>query len=98
MTLVLACEKCVLRTSKVRIAPGAADPVPAAMGNISFSITDGPREDTRAMVLHVTGMELGHSNGDDDYPADPDDRFDFQMFSDPMDVVAGQMGGRDMRP
>jgi hypothetical protein len=44
--------------------PGAADPVTPAMGNISFSITDGPRADTRAMVLHITGMELGHSNGD----------------------------------
>lgn len=44
--------------------PEAADPVPPTMGNISFSITDGPRQDTRAMVLHFTGMELGHSSGD----------------------------------
>ncbi len=36
--------------------------------------------------------------GDDDYPSDPDGRFDFQMFSDPMDVVAGQMGQFDMMP
>lgn len=30
-------------------------------------------------------------SGDDDYPTDPDGMFDFQWFSDPIDVVAGQM-------
>lgn len=45
-------------------APGAADPVNPVMGNVSFSITDGPWEDARALVLHITGMGLGHSNGD----------------------------------
>jgi len=29
--------------------------------------------------------------GDDDYPQDPDGRFDFQAFSDPVAVVAGQV-------
>jgi len=34
--------------------------------------------------------------GDDDYPSDPDGKFDFQAFSDPFDIVAGQMHGRDL--
>ena len=45
-------------------APDAADSVNPAMGNISFSITDGPWEEARALVLHITGMDLGHTNGD----------------------------------
>lgn len=35
-------------------------------------------------------------SGDDDYPNDPDGMFDFQMFSDPVDVTAGQMQQRDL--
>lgn len=35
-------------------------------------------------------------SGDDDYPSDPDGMFDFQMFSDPVDVVAGQMQHHDL--
>lgn len=34
--------------------------------------------------------------GDDDYPSDPDGEFDFQAFSEPFDIVAGQMHGRDL--
>lgn len=34
--------------------------------------------------------------GDDDYPSDPDGKFDFQAFSDPIDIVAGQMHGHDL--
>lgn len=34
--------------------------------------------------------------GDDDYPSDPDGKFDFQAFSDPFDIIAGQMHGRDL--
>ena len=34
--------------------------------------------------------------GDDDYPADPDGRFDFHHFSGPLDVVAGQMHRHDL--
>jgi hypothetical protein len=37
-------------------------------------------------------------DGDDDYPSDPDGRFDFQMFSGPMDVTAGQMHTVDLMP
>jgi len=33
--------------------------------------------------------------GDDDYPADPDGRFDFQAFSDPIEIHAGQMHNFD---
>ncbi len=36
--------------------------------------------------------------GDDDYPSDPDGRFDFRMFSDPVDVAAGQMHRFDLMP
>jgi hypothetical protein len=43
---------------------GATDSLTPASGSISISITDGPREDVRALVLNITGMDLGHSNGD----------------------------------
>jgi hypothetical protein len=42
-------------------APGAEDPVG---GSISISLTDGPWEDAQEMVLHITGVEMGHANGD----------------------------------
>lgn len=45
-------------------ATGVTDPPIPASGSISISLTDGPWEDARTMVLHITGMELGHSNGD----------------------------------
>ena len=35
-------------------------------------------------------------DGDDDFPSDPDGRFDFQMFSGPTDVVAGQLHRFDL--
>jgi hypothetical protein len=35
-------------------------------------------------------------SGDDDYPDDPDGKFDFHRFSGPLDVVAGQMQRHDM--
>lgn len=35
---------------------------------------------------------------DDDYPSDPDARFDFQAFSEPVDVVAGQVTVLDIGP
>ena len=34
--------------------------------------------------------------GDDDYPSDPDGKFDFQAFSDPITINAGQMHGYDL--
>jgi hypothetical protein len=37
-------------------------------------------------------------DGDDDYPSDPDSRFDFHMFSDPMNVTAGQARRVDLMP
>lgn len=45
-------------------APSATGPIIPAVGSISISLTDGPWEEARALVLHITGMELGHSNGD----------------------------------
>jgi uncharacterized protein DUF4382 len=36
--------------------------------------------------------------GDDDYPSDPDARFSFQMFSDPIEVMSGQTRDHDMGP
>ena len=45
-------------------APGVTGPVVPVSGSISISLTDGPWEDAQAMVLHITGMDLGHSNGD----------------------------------
>lgn len=36
--------------------------------------------------------------GDDDYPTDPDAKFDFQKFSAPVDVMAGQMMVMDITP
>ena len=35
-------------------------------------------------------------SGDDDYPSDPDEMFDFQRFSGPIDIVAGQMQQHDL--
>jgi len=36
--------------------------------------------------------------GDDDHPSDPDGRFSFQMFSDPIEVMSGQMHENHLRP
>ena len=36
--------------------------------------------------------------GDDDHPNDPDDEFAFHMFSDPMEVMQGQMHDNDLSP
>lgn len=36
--------------------------------------------------------------GDDDYPTDPDGQFDFHAFSDPVEVIAGQMQVLDITP
>lgn len=44
--------------------PGATGSVIPAMGSISISLTDGPWEEPRALVLNITGMDLGHANGD----------------------------------
>jgi len=41
-------------------APTAVEPT---TGTISISITDGPWEDAMAMVLHITGVEMGHADG-----------------------------------
>ena len=45
-------------------SPAAIDPVIRTDGSISISLTDGPWEDAQAMILHVTGIDLGHANGD----------------------------------
>ena len=45
-------------------SPVATDPVAQASGSISISLTDGPWEDAQAMMLHITGIDLGHSNGE----------------------------------
>lgn len=37
-------------------------------------------------------------SGDDDYPNDPDGQFDFQLFSDPVEVIAGQMQHHNLAP
>ena len=42
-------------------APGSS---PQTMGSISVSITDGPWEEARVLMLSITGMEFGHANGD----------------------------------
>jgi len=36
--------------------------------------------------------------GDDDHPSDPDGRFSFQMFSDPIDVMSGQLHENRLGP
>ena len=45
-------------------APITNDPVVQATGSISISLTDGPWEDAQAVVLHITGIELGHANNE----------------------------------
>jgi hypothetical protein len=37
-------------------------------------------------------------SGDDDYPSDPDGRFGFQAFSDPVDITAGEVRVVDLMP
>jgi hypothetical protein len=37
-------------------------------------------------------------DNDDDYPADPEARFSFQMFSAPVEVMSGQMHDFDLMP
>ena len=41
-------------------APPASEP---ATGSISISLTDDPWEDAMEIVLHVTGIEMGHADG-----------------------------------
>jgi len=36
---------------------------PPATGTISVALTDGPWEDATEMVLHITGIEMGHADG-----------------------------------
>lgn len=45
-------------------SPGADVPAIPATGSISVSITDDPWHEAQAMVLHITGMDVGHANGD----------------------------------
>ena len=51
-----------------------------------------------AYRIAITCSGEWDESGDDDYPADPDGRFDFPMFSDPVDVTAGRMDRFDMMP
>jgi len=44
-------------------ARGATQALPTATGTISISLTDGPWNDAMAMVLGITGIEMGHSDG-----------------------------------
>ena len=42
-------------------SPPTNQPLPT--GTVSISLTDGPRQDAMELVLHITGIELGHSDG-----------------------------------
>ena len=41
--------------------PEADNPVSQPTGSISVSLTDGPWEEAQALILHITGIELGHA-------------------------------------
>ena len=41
----------------------AAHTAPKAVGSISISLTDGPWEEARSLVLNITDVELGYANG-----------------------------------
>ena len=45
-------------------SPDAVTPPPLSTGTINVSITDDPWHDMDSMVLRITGMDFGHSNGD----------------------------------
>lgn len=45
-------------------APGAPGPIDNLNGSLSISLTDGPWADAHAMVLHITGIEIGRANGE----------------------------------
>lgn len=44
-------------------APSENVPMIQATGSISISLTDGPWENAQSLVLRITGIELGRSNG-----------------------------------
>ena len=55
-------------------SPDTLMPSPPATGTISVSITDDPWHDMDSMVIRITGMDFGHSNGEIhsfDLPAGP---------------------------
>jgi hypothetical protein len=61
---------CILLASPALVAgcggsnsPDTVTPLPPATGTISVSITDDPWHDMDSMVIRITGMDFGHSNG-----------------------------------
>lgn len=65
------CKICFIATALPTLLAGCGggtgdttDPMPASVGSISISLTDGPWAEARLIVLHITDVELGHSNGD----------------------------------
>ena len=74
-----------------------ATPPPApATGTISVSITDDPWHDMESMVLRITGMEFGHSNGDVHHFDIPGGPMDIDMMQLQNGVFQGLMSGIDM--
>lgn len=64
VALLSACGGGTSNPSPVANTAVADPPVGQATGSISISLTDDPWEDAQALVLHITAMELGHSNGE----------------------------------
>jgi len=75
--------------------PVATDRVEMDPGSGEFSYHFGYLPEGSYRVAFTCSGEWDEE-GDDDYPIDPDGRFDFQMFSDPIDVLAGQMQRFDL--
>jgi hypothetical protein len=44
--------------------PRVPEPIDNLNGSLSISLTDGPWADAHAMVLHITGIEIGRANGE----------------------------------
>ena len=64
----------------------AAPPPTPVTGTISVSITDDPWHDMDSMVIRITGMDFGHSNGE---------IHSFDMPGGPMDVDMMQLQNRN---
>jgi hypothetical protein len=75
--------------------PIAADRVDMDPGTGNHLYHFGFLPDGTYRVAFTCSGEWDES-GDDDYPSDPDGKFDFHAFTDPITVTAGQMQRHDL--
>lgn len=59
--------------------PPTSSPPVAQSGTVSLAITDGPMEEATALVLHVTHVEFGHTDGEVTRLEVPNGSFELDM-------------------